>query len=140
MSRAETAEIVVPSLTRYLSVICGFAREVARKCNDRAFSAEKLYHVQLAVSEACTNVIRHGYRYREDGQIKMAAKVFPNRLELAIEDSGVEFDIRAAPPPNLDEPGEGGYGLFLIRQCVDEVDCTTRDGVNVTVLTFKFRS
>jgi len=112
MSRAETAEIVVPSLTRYLSVVSGFAKEVARKCNGRAFSAERLYHVQLAVSEACTNVIRHGYKYREDGQIKMAAKIFPNRLELAIEDSGVELDIRAAPPPIWMSLGRAAMGSF----------------------------
>jgi serine/threonine-protein kinase RsbW len=45
----------------------------------------------------------------------------PLRLVMDLYDTGSSFDITRVPEPNVAEPQARGYGLYLIRQLVDEV-------------------
>lgn len=82
------------------------------------------YNVQLAVHEVCTNVVEHACQCQADALIAVTVRIDtqPQRA-IAIElcDRGRPFDPAAIPQPNLDEPQEGGYGLFLARTLLDEV-------------------
>jgi anti-sigma regulatory factor (Ser/Thr protein kinase) len=75
---------------------------------------------ELAVVEAVTNVIRHSYQGRA-GPVQLTSEVYPDRLTLSLRHRGRSFQ----PPPGadkaLEEPGEGGMGLYLIRACTDGV-------------------
>jgi serine/threonine-protein kinase RsbW len=77
--------------------------------------------VELAMTEALANVICHSYEGRPDEQLQLSLDIDESRLALGIRDCGLPFDADRYRPPDLDEPAEGGYGVFLIEQLMDEV-------------------
>lgn len=81
------------------------------------------YNVQLAAHEVCTNQVDHAYGGRTDGLIRATLTLAqrPRRLVIELEDTGTPFDPASAVAPDLDEPQEGGYGLFLAHALMDEV-------------------
>jgi serine/threonine-protein kinase RsbW len=88
------------------------------------------YGLQLAVYEICANIVMHGYQICETNgrdpelcRIRVAFTIEQQPLRLVIElwDTGGSFDVSRVPEPNLAEPQARGYGLYLIRQLVDEV-------------------
>jgi serine/threonine-protein kinase RsbW len=81
------------------------------------------YNIQLAAHEVCTNIVDHAYNGRHDGliQVKLTLSHQPPQLTIEFRDRGHSFDPSATPEPDLDEPQEGGYGLFLARALMDDV-------------------
>ncbi len=104
------------------------------------FSDAEVHSLGLALSEACANVIRHAYHGEPDHPIELHLAVDGSRLELSIRDQGTKFDPQAYQPPNLDEPHEGGYGVFIIRSLMDEVEYDTSGGEGTTLRLVKYRS
>ena len=80
--------------------------------------------LRLAVDEACSNVIAHGYRGAA-GTIRLAVAVADGRAVVTVTDEAPPFDPALVPPPDLDAPWaerrSGGLGWHLIRSVVDEV-------------------
>ncbi|HNB71554.1 MAG TPA: SpoIIE family protein phosphatase [Acidobacteriota bacterium] len=79
-------------------------------------------HLEIAMVEAVVNVIRHVYQEIPGHQIQISATIEPVRLTVCIEYSGEWFDPDEVPEPEFDGSREGGFGLFIIRSCVDEFD------------------
>lgn len=83
-----------------------------------------VYNVQLAAHEIYTNIVRHAYAGRDDGVIAISLRISHTpRLVIQIElrDQGRPFDSQSATAPDLDQPQEGGYGLFLAGALLDEL-------------------
>jgi anti-sigma regulatory factor (Ser/Thr protein kinase) len=84
-----------------------------------------------------TNVIRHGYGGREDGEIRVGFHVTPEAITATVEDDAPPFDPHEWPDPPL--PPEGtdvhGVGVYLIKRVMDEVDYRHRGSRNVLTLT-----
>jgi CheY-like chemotaxis protein len=80
--------------------------------------------LRLAVDEACSNVIAHGYRGAV-GTIRLAVAVGDGRAIVTVTDAAPPFDPALVPPPDLDAPWPerrvGGLGWHLLRSVVDEV-------------------
>jgi serine/threonine-protein kinase RsbW len=78
----------------------------------------------LAVDEAATNIILHGYR-GEDGSIEVRVEQLGDDLVVRLCDRAASFDPSDAPHPNLEAPLEerplGGLGVYMIGQLVDQV-------------------
>lgn len=81
------------------------------------------YQIQLAVHEVAVNIVNHAYAGRQDGRIQVTLQLadLPRRLLIELHDTGVAFNPDAVPQPDLDEPQEHGYGLFLVRCLMDNV-------------------
>jgi anti-sigma regulatory factor (Ser/Thr protein kinase) len=79
------------------------------------------YNVQLALQEACTNIVRHAYAGQPDGLITITMTRHPQRLTVELTDTGTCFDPSTVDPPDLDQPQEGGYGLFLMYTLMDDI-------------------
>lgn len=99
---------------------------------------EILYDLQLAVDEACTNIISHGYADLDPGSIILDLEVDPDKLMATLTDFGHCFEPSSAPIPDVNAPIEerelGGFGLFFIQQSVDEMDYqVTEDGNKMTL-------
>ena len=101
---------------------------ISRFIKDRLSSHEayrdrtdQQYLVELAVVEACTNVIRHAYRPSSAKKLCVRLKRSGNTVHILILDKGIPFDPTTTPAPNLNEPREGGYGVYLIRQIMKNV-------------------
>ena len=105
-----------------LDPIRDFVGETAQQAG---FSSKEVYSIQLAVDEACSNVIEHAYEGISNGDIEITCDVQPHRMTIVIHDHGREFDITKVRKPNLSrqlhEREVGGLGVFLIRKLMDEV-------------------
>jgi len=82
------------------------------------------YFLELVVYESCTNIIRHAYHPEQQGMFQLKVWFEPDRVVIDVIDFGRGFDPDAIPPPDMDDPKEGGMGLFIIRQTVDEFSYT----------------
>ena len=100
---------------------------------------EILYDLQLAVDEACTNIITHGYDGMDPGSIILELELDTNKVTLSLTDFGHAFEPDNAPVPDPNQPIEerelGGFGLFFIQQSVDEMKYrTSEDGNTMTLI------
>ncbi len=86
--------------------------------------ADEVADLVLAVDEAVTNVIMHGYQGRP-GWIQIEVTREAGDVVIRVQDDASPFDPTTVPNPVLTEPLEdrqpGGLGVFLIRQHVDEM-------------------
>ena len=84
-----------------------------------------IYRVQLAVDEACTNVVQYAYSGQK-GVIKLICELVNSDLVVIIRDKGKPFDPRSVPPPDLDVDLEkrkiGGLGIYFMKKLMDEIN------------------
>ena len=93
--------------------------DVARRCGA---DAETLTRVELAVTEAATNVVLHAYRGPEpEGHIHTTARAIRDELEVTIRDDGVGMC------PHPESPGLG-LGLSLMAHEADRCEITAAPG------------
>jgi serine/threonine-protein kinase RsbW len=91
-------------------------------------STRALYHAELAFEELVTNIIRHGFGFRDRGvhPIDVNASVHGEEIVLTVEDSAPPFDPSQAPEPDLptciDDARSGGLGLRLVRMAAKRMD------------------
>ena len=103
-------------------------------------NSKDIYSVQLAVDEACTNIIQHAYSNKSKGQILIQCMLSSdnNQFTVTITDWGKSYDPRIVPTPNtegnLNERKEGGLGLFLINKFMDSVKYTSAQNMNKLVI------
>jgi serine/threonine-protein kinase RsbW len=80
--------------------------------------------IRLAVDEAATNIILHGYRGKQ-GTIEVEMIRKDDDIVVYLRDSAPVFDPTTVPPPDLTIPffqrPPGGMGVHLIRQAVDKI-------------------
>ncbi|HQA81362.1 MAG TPA: ATP-binding protein [Methanoregulaceae archaeon] len=101
------------------------------------FSSEETLDTQLAVEEAITNVIVHGYG-RPGETILVSSRIRNDRAEVCITDTAPRFDPLSVADPDtgegIDDREIGGLGVFLIRRVMDEVSYRYEEGKNILVL------
>jgi anti-anti-sigma factor len=98
---------------------------VAESAEAALLDDDAIAHCQLAVDEACTNVIEHAYEHDPELTFEVICTIEPGTLTIKVLDEGKEFDPTAAPPPqfsdNLDDIRPGGVGIHLIKKLMDDV-------------------
>lgn len=92
----------------------------------RPFSEETLSDLKLALTEACSNSVRHAYDEGE-GNVDILYELHPDRLVIEVVDYGAGFDPAAAET-NGDPLTEGGLGIAIIRSVADEFEIGSRPG------------
>lgn len=115
------------------------------------FGWRDVLEVQLAVEEACTNIVLHAYEGRA-GIICVSMGVEEDKLKIMIEDVGPPFDptkhmaMHRLNQDNIEGavdiggPGPvGGWGIGLIRALVDEITYERCHGKNIFCLVKKQR-
>jgi serine phosphatase RsbU (regulator of sigma subunit)/anti-sigma regulatory factor (Ser/Thr protein kinase) len=117
---------------------------VADRAAEGGFSSSRTKEIQLAVEEAVVNIVRHAYpRGPGEVELRWLKGVDPARVTIEIEDSGVPFDLRSAPAPNLqaglEEREVGGLGVFFIGHMADEAASRREGEKNILSLTFGAR-
>ncbi len=98
-----------------------------------------IYAVELAVDEACSNIIEHAYQGEGVGKIECACNVSANGLTITLRDNGKAFEMDQVPQPDINRPlqhrTKGGLGVFLIRKMMDDVQySSTPEKGNVLVI------
>ncbi|MEW5957671.1 MAG: ATP-binding protein [Chloroflexota bacterium] len=116
-------ELTVRGYFKNLAKIADF---IARAALAAGLDERAAYAVQMAVDEACTNIIEHSYGGEGRGRIRLCCQVQATGLEITIYDQGRPFEPDQIPQPDtaasLAERPLGGLGLFLMRKLVDTVD------------------
>ncbi len=123
----EPLRLKVPSSSEYVLL----ARLVVSHVGQVAgFGPEEIYDLKLAVTEAATNVIRHA----AVDSFEIQYRALPGEVEVTVSDAGGGFEVNECAPPS--EGGDGGFGLSVIRNLVDEmvVDSTAGGGTRLTMI------
>jgi serine/threonine-protein kinase RsbW len=98
---------------------------VTRAAGAVGLSEDAVYAVEMAVDEACTNIIAHAYGGEGRGDIECTCQINGDKLTVTLRDRGGPFDPSRVPEPDVDaalqDRREGGLGLYLIRRLMDEV-------------------
>jgi serine/threonine-protein kinase RsbW len=116
---------------------------VVRAAKAAGLGSAAVYAVEMAVDEACTNIIEHAYGGEGRGDIECTCRIDTRGLTVALRDHGQPFDPSRVPEPDinasLEERKEGGLGLYLIRKLMDEVhfEFTPDSGNVLTMLKHK---
>ena len=132
--------VVFPGRYESLSDIRDFVVEIAKRVGFQDFD---LYAVELAVDEACSNIIEHAYGGEDKGEIELTCNLTDRGLKIVLRDQGRPFNPAIVPDPNfgleIDELKPGGAGLFLMRKMMDEVsfDFSKGSGNVLTMIKYK---
>jgi sigma-B regulation protein RsbU (phosphoserine phosphatase) len=90
-----------------------------------------IFAFKLAVEEAGVNIITHGYKDSDPGQIKLTFEKELKRIVLTIYDEGVSFDPKDASEADIESDWEereiGGLGLLMMREMMDEISYESVD-------------
>ena len=106
---------------QHLAEIRDFVQEAGEKL---MIPNRILANTKLAVDEACTNVVKHGYK-GSPGAIEVTVTGNGREFSIAIHDRGPAFDLRNVKSPDLHtyvvNRKRGGLGVFLMNQLMDDV-------------------
>lgn len=112
----------------------GIREFVGNAAEDSGLKARDVYAVQMAVDEACSNIIEHAYGGECQNEIKVSCFFEPDALTIQIIDCGERFNPLEVPEPDLnaslEERDAGGLGLFFMRKLMDEVHFSFDQDVN----------
>ena len=129
----------IPSQTDNLELIRNFVSGVARKVG---FDPEDVNKIELAVDEACANVIEHAYKNDEQQDIDIAVKIDFQKLTVVVTDRGQTFKMTEVEVPDmptyLAELRVGGLGIYLMKALMDEVNYVSRPGGENAVAMVKY--
>lgn len=112
----EAVRLRFPARPEYLLLARLAVGTVARRM---ALGGKEVADLKLAVTEACSNVVRHAYPDGVEGEIELELVVAEDRLELVVEDHGAGITL---PVPDVAPSERGGMGLPIIRAVVDELE------------------
>lgn len=94
----------------------------------RPLGEETLADLKLAITEACSNSVRHAYRDGH-GMVEISFELSESSLAVEVADTGDGFEPgEHQTPPAGDELTEGGLGIAIIRSIADELEIGGRDG------------
>jgi serine/threonine-protein kinase RsbW len=113
----------IESRTERLIAVREFVSSAARSFG---FGDEDVSKIALAVDEACTNIIKHAYRFDPGKSITITVRNRNGAFEVVIQDFGREFDPQKVPTPDMQEYlshfRRGGLGVYLMKSLMDKVE------------------
>ncbi len=93
----------------------------------RDFPEDVLGDLKLALTEACTNSVRHAYA-DGTGWVEILYELYPDKLAVVVTDQGEGFTRTGDRDDDDGELSEGGLGIAIIEALSDELEITQRDG------------
>jgi len=113
---------IFPARYKNLDDMRQFAAQAAK---DAGMDNTEVCAVELAVDEACTNIIEHAYGLNKGGEIECTCTAANDCLTVILRDHGKPFNLSSVTEPDLSSGLEkrplGGLGVYLMRQLMDEV-------------------
>lgn len=119
------------NIKKYLKILSQFEnlskvrKFVSDAAKDFGFDDDEINRIALAVDEACTNIIRHAYKNKNDKTIEIYLSTSDNSFVVRIIDYGKPFEPKKVKKPDLqhhlEKYNKGGLGMFLMRSLMDKV-------------------
>jgi len=147
--REESADkllIQTPGHGSYLAYIRAIVGDLARKVG---FDEGEAAKIEMAVDEACSNVVRHAYSpdkewcwQQRDPEIRLDIRVERDVLIIEINDHGQRFDFANYRPARMEDHlrdmKPGGYGILIMRNFMDDVQYSSNDQTGNTLRMVKY--
>lgn len=127
----ETIKMEITSNPEYVGIIRLTTSGIANKIG---FSIDDIEDMKVAVSEACTNAIKHS----NDDIFYITYTMLENGLTIEISDKGEGYNIENIPQPDLENPKENGLGLFIIQTLMDDVSIESVENKGTTIKMTKY--
>src|SRR5512145_1373735 len=134
--------LVTPAYYKNLAAISEFAAAAAKAAG---LDETAIYSIQMAVDEACSNIIEHAYGGENRGTIECTCCDSDSAFTIILRDHGQAFDPNRVASPDtqasIEDRPIGGLGLFFIRQLMDDVrfefkpESKTQPPTNILTLT-----
>ena len=123
---SDPVSLTLPSSPEYVLLARLVVAQVGRLAG---FGPEDVYDLKLAVTEAATNVIRHA----AVEHYEVEYRALPRAVEVTVIDTGGGFNVADLTRPT---DGQGGFGLAVIRDLVDELvlDSTQGGGTRLKMI------
>jgi serine/threonine-protein kinase RsbW len=124
----QSIRLTIPAKAEYITLgrlaLTGIAR-----LRSEPVTQEVLGDLKLALTEACSNSVRHAYAGGE-GTVEITYELYPDRLAVEVADEGEGFEPPAdrGAPLDEDELAEGGLGIAIIEALADEFEIRRADG------------
>lgn len=130
---SRTVRLTIPARAEYITLsrlaLTGLARV-------RPLGDDLLADLKLALTEACSNSVRHAYP-DGDGHVEISFELSSDRLVVEVADDGAGFEPEQARRETDDgELTEGGLGIAIIREIADELEIGGRGNGNGSRLRF----
>ena len=116
--------LTIPAKAEYITLGRLALTAIARV---RPLSDETLSDLKLALTEACTNSVRHAYEEGRTGVVEIVYQLEPDRLVVEIADDGAGFKPEEVELGGNGDLSEGGLGIAIIRAVADEVEIGERE-------------
>lgn len=130
----------VVSQPQYLCVIRSVINVIGGKCG---LSSTETDHVVLAVDEAVTNIIRHGYKDAADEFVDIGIRPLNEKagqgIEIVLDDQCKNVKLDQIQKRDLSELKPGGLGIHILYRIMDEVHYDQRPdspGIRLTLRKF----
>lgn len=131
-------EITIENQVEEIAIIAQFIEELGMSLH---LPSGITMSLNLAIEEAISNIIHHGYPQNQKGEITLRTSVAPGLLIAQIIDDGISFDPTKSENEasgnalSLEQQLTQGLGLFLIRRTMDKVEYHSTDSQNELILT-----
>ena len=104
-------------------------------------TVEELYDIKMAVSEAVTNAIIHGYQNKSGHEVTLSCRYEGKKIEIEIKDEGkgivnVEEAMTPLYTTSIEEE-RAGLGFTVMQEMMDEVEVCSHPGLGTTVKMIK---
>ena len=107
---------------------------VSERTEELPLSMKDKHQIGIAIDEIVSNVARYAYT---DSTGKAAVRIDTDAkgITITVTDSGVPYNPLEKEDPDVtlsaDERGIGGYGIFIVKQVMDELTYEYKDGKNI---------
>lgn len=111
--------LTIPAKAEYITLV---RLALSGLSSLRPIGDETLGDLKLAVTEACSNSVRHAYRDGRAGAVQVIYELHQDRLVVEVWDDGEGFNARDEPAMEDGALNEGGLGIAIIRELADELE------------------
>ena len=117
--------LTIPAKPEYITLGRLALTGIARLCEE-PLSQEVLGDLKLALTEACTNSVRHAYAGGE-GEVEILYELHADRLVVEVADAGGGFAPATGVSTGEEGLSEGGLGIAIIQALSDELEISRRE-------------
>jgi len=120
--RGGLVALTIPARAEYVGLCRLALTGIART---RALTPDLVADLKLALTEACSNSVRHAYEEGREGVVEVRYDLRADRIAVEVADDGSGFDPEVIERAE-EELDEGGLGLAIIRAVTDELEIGPR--------------
>jgi serine/threonine-protein kinase RsbW len=132
MSKQVKIDITVPNQTKYLGMIGRIGESMAYSLKSYHGNRRELaYHINLVLTEAMANAIRHANDFDPDKEVRVTISASDQNLIIKVFDQGQGFDIETLAKLKARASDEGGRGIQIIFKLMDQVRYIQEGDCNV---------